>query len=46
LRALLGVLLNVPMFSAPAVIFTDPGRHKEYAETGLADQRRHDSQWQ
>src|SRR6187455_2648475 len=46
LRTLFGVLLKLPMCSAPEVILTAPGRHNVYALTGPADQWRHDSQWQ
>jgi hypothetical protein len=46
LRKLCGVLLKVPMLSAPCVTSTASGFHKVKALTGPADQRRHDSQWQ
>jgi hypothetical protein len=46
LRAVRGVLLKVLMCSAPAVILTASARQRPNALTGLADQRRHESQWQ
>jgi hypothetical protein len=46
LRAVRGVLLNVATCSAPAAILTAPLLQRTNALTGLADQRRHDSQWQ
>jgi len=42
----LGVLLNVPMFSAPSVIRSASGFHRVNAFTGPADHVRQDSQWQ
>ncbi len=46
LRKLSGVLLYMPMFSAPCVICTASGFHNVKALTGAADQVRQDSQWQ
>src|SRR5476651_1734168 len=46
LRLLFGVLWKVPMLSAPRVMRTASGFHNVNALTGLADQLRHDSQWQ
>jgi hypothetical protein len=46
LRALVGVLLNEPTFSAPRVTFTLSGFQSVKALTGAADQVLQESQWQ
>jgi len=46
LRVARGVFANVATCSAPAAILTASTLQRANELTGLADQRRHDSQWQ